>query len=380
MKTEVLLDGLLTNIAREAIGAVADAETGNFGKLVAASRLDPQRHFRHTDLRDVDFSDTDLDRFDFTGADLRGAHGVRVRWSPMTTKLVDADLHGSLFAHRMVVRALLDTDETKAVAKRVRGLGWADQVLWAMSSIRAGNPEIERDRAIGWTVFDGTGDGFVKSEVLSLIERTSSPDDERTYDMLLDFINVGADDIGLMTKTIGVLRRSRHRRHPKVLAAVKSLLGSRDERVVAHAVEFLVLASPTRDEIRDVAQTALARRASQVRLAFISSLARRLGPAFEMVARNQITQDFRDVHERMTARELELLVRNIKRRISDERAAAEQGRAVERPILAIFDYALKTRAIEAKIESMLKAMAELGVAAPIVPWPPENYSPHGRTE
>jgi hypothetical protein len=166
MKTDILLDGVLGDIPRQAIATVSDADTTNFGKLVAVSGLDPKRHFRHADLRDVDFSDSDLGGFDFTGADLRGTHGVRVTWSPSMTVLTEADVEGSLFAHRLKVRATLESDEAKAMAKRVGGLGWTEQILWAMARLRNGNPDLVRDQAIAWSIFDDTEDRYLRGEIL----------------------------------------------------------------------------------------------------------------------------------------------------------------------------------------------------------------------
>lgn len=361
MKTDLLLGDVIGGDVKATISAVLKSQSSNFGLLVAASGLSPKRHFRYADLTDIDFSDTDLEGFDFTGSDLRGAHGARVKWSFEKTKLTDASLDGSLFAHRVGVKALLENEDARMVAKKVRSYGWADQVLWAMAKVRRGNADLDRDKAIAWTVFDGTADGFVKSEVLRLMEAVSTPDEPGTYDLLLDFINVGSEDVAMMSKVIRVLGRSRHRKHPRVNAAVKPLLTSSDDRIAALAVEFLVANAPSREDLKDVASSALSRRASHVRKTFIASLSHRLGQVYEMAVRNQVTQDFRDVHQSMSRKEMELLVRNIKRRASEEQSSFNEGHRHPTPFLSFIDGVHKDAEVESKIELILKTLSQFGI-------------------
>jgi hypothetical protein len=361
MKSDLLLGDVIGGDVKATISVVLKSQTSNFGQLVAAAGLNPQRHFRHADLSDIDFSDTDLEGFDFTGADLRGAHGARVKWSLETTKLTDASLDGSLFAHRISVKALLDSEDARLVAKQVRSYGWADQVLWAMAKVRRGNADLDRDRAIAWTVFDRTKDGFVKSEVLRLMESVSTPDEPGTYDLLLDFINVASEDVAMMSKVIRVLARSPHRKHPRVNAAVTPLLTSRNDRIAALAVEFLVSNAASREELKEIASSALSRRASPVRKTFIASLAHRFGQVYEMAVRNQVTQDFRDVHQSMSRKEMELLVRNVKRRASEEQASLNEGHRHPTPFLSFLDGAYKDAEVESKIDLILKTLRQFGI-------------------
>lgn len=54
------------------IWAVLDEDTSDFSKLAAIAGLDITKIFRYADLSNIDFSDQDLNGFDFTGANLSG--------------------------------------------------------------------------------------------------------------------------------------------------------------------------------------------------------------------------------------------------------------------------------------------------------------------
>ena len=67
--------------------AVLAARGSDFATLARAGGLDPARHFRGADLRDIDFGTDDLTGFDFAGADISGANLALAR-----------GLHSSMFA------------------------------------------------------------------------------------------------------------------------------------------------------------------------------------------------------------------------------------------------------------------------------------------
>ena len=58
---------------------VREAEGASFAELVAVAELDPKTDFRFLDLRGVNFGETDMSGFDFSGADLREANMSRVQ-------------------------------------------------------------------------------------------------------------------------------------------------------------------------------------------------------------------------------------------------------------------------------------------------------------
>ncbi len=63
----------------ETAQAILRARDADFAALARLGGLDPQRHFRGADLRNVDFGDDDLSGFDFCEADFAGADLSRAR-------------------------------------------------------------------------------------------------------------------------------------------------------------------------------------------------------------------------------------------------------------------------------------------------------------
>lgn len=62
--------------------SVLKAETNDFLALTGLAKLDPYWDFRHANLRDVDFRDSDLSGFIFFGADLRGSDFTHAKFDP----------------------------------------------------------------------------------------------------------------------------------------------------------------------------------------------------------------------------------------------------------------------------------------------------------
>ncbi|MDX0599618.1 hypothetical protein GOD17_31725 [Sinorhizobium medicae] len=361
MKDNIVIDALISPVSKEKMNKVVASTSGNFGQLVRLASLDPVKDFQHADLRDTDFTDTNLDNFDFTGSDLRGARGIRVKWSPETTVFTDALLEGSLFAHRVTVSAALENQETRQLHRRIGGMTWQSQVIWAMRNVRRGVPDFERTRLLAATLFGKTSDSFLKGELLKYLEKSAAPGDEQIYGMMLDIINGHSDDLHLIMKTIKILNESEAFGRARLKSAVEALLASHDNRIVALAIRFLVSVG-TKDEIRELSQFALSRRAASLRHAFIGTLAGRLGPGYDMIARNPINKDFRDVHHGLPAEELLVLIRNIRRAHLNEQAALRDGTLKSEPrISQEFGDAIATNTLIEKLDQMFGRLAEFGM-------------------
>ncbi|KQQ72444.1 hypothetical protein ASF70_13010 [Rhizobium sp. Leaf321] len=362
MKDDLVLDGMLSLESSSAIERVIDSEATNFGGLIRLAGLNPKRHLRHADLRDIDLTDTDLSGYDFSGCDLRGAHGIRVAWSPETTVLDDALLEGSLFEHRMAVRKTLASDEGRLLHKQVRGYPWAEQVVWAMKNLRADAPDLARNRAVAAAVFDQTQDSFLKGEMLKYLEKSATGNDDQLYSFMLDIINHSSGDVHLIAKTIGILGKSRLRRDPRLHSAIEALLKSTDVRVVGVAIQASVITAPTKEDIRRVAEFALARREAPLRIAFIGTLMRRLGPAFDYVARNVFTKDYRDNGASVGNNEFLVLVRNIRRGFSDEQEGIKNGtRRGPGFFTKEFGRSIEENALIERLKSLFTTMADHGM-------------------
>lgn len=361
MKDNLLLDTIISDATKTAIDQVLASTSESFAHLVRLANLDPKKHLRHSDLREVNFTDTDLTKYDFTGCDLRGARGIRVKWSPETTVLTDALIEGSLFAHRMAISTALANPETRQLHRQIGGMGWQSQIIWAMRNVRRGIPNLERNRLLAASLFERTEDSFLKGELLKYLEKSAAPGDEQIYGMMLDIINSHSDDLHLIAKTIKILNESEAFGSARLKSAVEALLASNDNRIVALAIRFLVSVG-TKEEIRELSEFALNRRAASLRHAFIGTLVGRLGPGYDMIARNPVNKDFRDVHHGLPAEELLVLIRNIRRAHLNEQAAVRDGTLKSEPrISQEFGEAIATNALTEKLDQMFGRLSEFGM-------------------
>ncbi|GAC1046323.1 hypothetical protein thsrh120_63300 [Rhizobium sp. No.120] len=346
---------------------VLASTTGNFGQLIGIAGLDPSVDLQNADLRNTDFTDTNLANYNFTGCDLRGARGIRVVWDPETTLFAEALLDGSIFAHRVATSAAFADPEVRLLQKRVSGMGWQDQIVWAIRNLRPGTVDLERNRMLASTLFEQTRDSFLKGELLKYLEQSASSGDEQIYNIMLDIINGHSDDLHLVTKTIKVLQRSRAFGRTRLKSAVEALLYSRDSRVVTLAIRFLVSVGTTQ-EIRELSEFALARRAAPLRFAFIGALIGRLGPGYDIVVRNPVNRDFRDVHQELSAEELPLLIREIRRAYYNEQEALRDGTLKGEPrISQEFATALAEDSLLEKLDQMFGQLAEHGMPRVRIP-------------
>ncbi|WP_165411180.1 pentapeptide repeat-containing protein [Rhizobium ruizarguesonis] len=360
MKDNLLLNTIIADTTKTAIDEVLESTSESFGDLLKLANLDPKKHLRYSDLRDVDFTDTDLTHYDFAGCDLRGARGIRVKWSPETVVLTDALIDGSLFAHRMAISTALANPRNKLLHRRISGLSWQDQLIWAIRNVRRGVPDLERNRLVAASLFESTTDSFLKGELLKYLEKSASEGDEQIYNMMLDVINGHSDDLHLIAKTIKILNESQAFGRSQLKAAVEALLSATDNRIVALAISFLVSVG-TKGEIRELSEFALNRRAAPLRYAFIGTLAGRLGPGYDVIVRSPINKDFRDTHQGLSAEELLVLIRNIRRAHLNEQAALRNGTLREPRISKEFGEAIDGNFMLEKLDQMFARLAEFGM-------------------
>ncbi|TBY74095.1 pentapeptide repeat-containing protein [Rhizobium leguminosarum] len=355
MRDNALLENALSADTRKSMAAVFETETSNFGDILRVAHLDPSRHLRHADLRGVDLSNMNLEGFDFTGCDLRGVYGIDTKWDPATTILDDAQLDGSMFAHRMKVHLFLQTASGRKAYRSIYGLPWQQQVLWLMKVLRRDAPDLERDRIIASALFDGTRDSFVKGEVLDAMERAAVMQEDDLYGFLLEIINTHHNDIHLIDRAMRILTRSNIKTKPLVWSMIKGLLKSTDQRIVMKAVAFLVVMADNPDKILEVADTALSHRNSAVRKSYIHAVARRLGVGYNLLVRDPVSREIRDIGAKISQNEFSLLERNIRRaydaEVDDERIN-KPG-----PFEREFKRSISSEALPSKMQAMIQVLA-----------------------
>jgi len=181
--------------------AVLAAREADFATLARIANLDPTRHFRQANLRNIDFGSDDLTHFDFSGSDLSGADlsrtrglnisrllGVqsdsRTRWPPA----IKDRIHKNIFdraAERIEIVNLVQSG-TSVVVRAFRRAGKS----WLLHKLG------DDLRDLGWTVLwvDAQGleteEDFVRNIVRNVIEYSppisrTTLDSSRHFDGLL---------------------------------------------------------------------------------------------------------------------------------------------------------------------------------------------------
>ena len=79
MRNDATIAEMLSGSDLPNVFEVVASTTGDFGHLVTLLRLDRSQDFVFSNMREVDFSNTDLRGFNFTGADLRDSYGRNFR-------------------------------------------------------------------------------------------------------------------------------------------------------------------------------------------------------------------------------------------------------------------------------------------------------------
>jgi hypothetical protein len=234
------------------------------------------------------------------------------------------------------------------------------------SVVRSGAANLERDRLLAATLFENTTDLFLKGELLKYLEKSASRGDEQIYGMMLDIINGHSNDLHLIAKTIKILNESQAFGRSRLKSSVESLLDSKDDRIVALAIRFIVSVG-TKDEIRHLSEFALSRRSAPLRYAFIGTLVGRLGPGYDMIARNPVSKDFRDISYGLNTQELLVLIRNIRRAYLNELAALKDGTLKEPRIAKEFGDAIAGSFMIEKLDEMFGRLAEFGLPRVKIP-------------
>ena len=362
MRSKGSLSASLAGRLKEPAKAIIESASDNFGVLVQLAALNPERDLRHADLRDVDFSNTDLTGYDFTGCDLRGAHGIRVTWSPETTVLDGAQVEDSLFAHRLTARVAFQEPETARLHRQILGHDWLDQLNWVLRNVRSAAPNLARDRQVAAALFDQATNSYIKGEILERLTRTASGRDVWLSDLMLDIINDQSRDIHLIGKTLRVLSREGWGNDPRCRQAIESLLASTDSRVAARALETLVSLKLTYADARRIAERTRERGDASLIRVFVAAVAKRLGPGFELIVRNPTNREIVPIGRTITVEMMALLLRNIHRMHAETSDTRRPDRARELlPTIEIFLGAIARKELPDQLREMYAVLARAGI-------------------
>ena len=266
--------------------ALAIEET--FEQQVKLAGLMPAQDFKNADLWDVDLSDSNLRGFDFSGADLRGATGIRVQWDD-TTILDGAELSGSIFAAKFRLKIYFDTDtQANDLLESISRQSWSDKILWAGQNLLSSGRYHEFALPITEALFyQARNDDFLQAELMRyLAPRMRSM--EELHDMLVAAISDEPKAAVVVRSAFHLIQRQHLTNATHIRQHALMLIKSSNRAIQEEAVRFLVRNRPTRDEINTIRTVA---QFSDGFLAgvYVAEIARTLGGAYEIATRDPIS-------------------------------------------------------------------------------------------
>lgn len=311
------LDEILVPVLSEPVSRVLKAQSSNFGHLVSLTNLDHRFDFRHSDLRGVDFSNTNLIGFDFTGCDLRGCVGVSVKWNTEQTVLNDAILDNSLFHYRYSRRHDIANVRQSKTFEQLRRSTWTEQTIWITKHVRKGAEDFAKNRLIAMSMFDFETTSFVKGELIKSLEKSSLIDPDEFKLFLIDIINFHIDDHFIVRRCLQSLKNIGSLGEPSVFNFIESLLSYEDSRIVSIALDYILPIMSGSQEFRNIVKSIDALQTSAIYQTIMKQTASRLGEVFEFIARNPITNDYR-TYPHVEENEYLVVLRNLCRTILKE--------------------------------------------------------------
>lgn len=291
----------------EAIGAETAAKAGEFLKFessVFSSQveflgLNPRSDFRYSDLAQVDFSDSNVRGFDFTGADLRGATGVNVTWDG-TTVLKDAITTDSLFVYRQRRDEFLS--EHPNLAKRVAilsGEHWTRAIIEVANILEAADPNAVR---IAEAVFDNHQDLTVRSNILIFMARVT-PDRNAHKDFLHNIFACHSNDTKIVRPALRTMN-SLYGSDVRSLAVQLKFLSHPDEDLSTDALAGLLSSRHFAQIVEKIRERAVLSKSGQLRRKFVGRCARIAGAKYAAAAMDVDNKIFLDFRQSISERKL----------------------------------------------------------------------------
>lgn len=306
----------LTDVVGKQLGmqidTVLESTADNFDHLVKLTKLDPQCDFRHANLQAVNFSNSSLLGFDFTGADLRGAIGTNVRWDA-TTKLDNADLTGSMFASQTRINNFLRSNKDAASRyARLVGQYWTDQVVWVAENLKRSRDRTESlflTEALLYSVNDET----LKSQILYFLLPHKTNDEVK--EIFFSSLSQSKLSAEYVRQVLRIIKSRNLGSDAAIRSSLDILTHSKDPWISTAAIEFLMRNRPEDSEISTLSGR-ITQWDSFTRKFFISEIAKRLGQDFDLITRDPGTNETFDVGARISGETLFLIARRWSRALA----------------------------------------------------------------
>ncbi|MER8830482.1 pentapeptide repeat-containing protein [Mesorhizobium sp. M0938] len=319
MKDSPFLSNVLSEAALSGFEALAVAPDATFQEQVKLAGLVPAKDFQNADLRNIDLTDSNLSGFNFSGADLRGSTGIRVKWDD-TTIFDSADLSGSIFAAKIRLRTLFDTDErANSLLASVARQSWSAQIIWAADNLRSSGRfnefALPITEALFYRAYD---DEFLQAELMRyLAPRMGSR--ETLYDMLTAAISDEPKAAVVIRSVFSILRQHHFTNDSHIRQQALALIKSQNPAIQEEAVRFLMRSRPSAEEIRTVRSAAEA-GGKFLAGVYVAEISHRLGQTYELVTREPVSNASFSIVATLTPSDLNLIARRWLRAESSRNA------------------------------------------------------------
>ncbi len=184
------LGHLATDELIEKMTQLEKVDSENFQQMVLVLGLDPKFDFRYSNLCDTDLSDCNLCGYDFTGADLSGAHGINVKWDTSTI-FENADFENSIFSHSARQKQLFASNPTwNSELESLSRQNWTHQILWYADNTKIRESEgLLKIMSIGYELYRNSKDASVKNNILYFSSRIHRELNINHRDFLINLLN-----------------------------------------------------------------------------------------------------------------------------------------------------------------------------------------------
>lgn len=157
------------NLSESTIGAVSavlECASDSFSEIVSVANLDKKRDFQHVNLTGIDFSNSDLRGFNFTGSNLSNSYGVNVLYDEST--ILDGAIVSNSILHQESERRayFAQNPEHLQLYVRLRDDYWASGALWIGQNLKRSSKNFETASQIAKFLYPNVHDQTYKNQIL----------------------------------------------------------------------------------------------------------------------------------------------------------------------------------------------------------------------
>jgi hypothetical protein len=277
LKNDITISEVIPTSTVELASSFLSFESTNFLEQVTFLGLNPKSDFQFADLTYVDFSNSNLHGFDFTGADLRGSTGFNVQWDE-TTNFKDAETGSSLFSYRLTLSKFLkEHPQTSETINRLARAHWTNAILDVHKLLSEGKNDPNAAK-IAEAVFDRTQDPAVKSNILYFMRLTSVSREEHKQ-FVLNIFACHSQDTSILVSAVRALV-ALYRNDSNTQTLLLRCLEHPNQKIRAEALNGILSSKHLAKSVQNIIDHVISLNDSSLRRKLVGRVAKILGPSF----------------------------------------------------------------------------------------------------